>query len=179
MKQKKTSTKEKLGQTILFLLLGVVSIILILALWDFLYAANYEGRSNYTGRKILFTACIIPIGFLCGAVVPWIKFNGIKKEIVEGQLMSLDNEGCYLGPLNALTLEEVKRLAHIFDHEADYRNERFRYNCYAIYLKTTKDGYWFFPDKTDKSLIMTGEPGSIGDAGLGMGLKSAKKRVGF
>lgn len=55
------------------------------------------------------------------AIVPWIKFEGFKKEVVGAQLMRLDEEGCYLGPIADFEPEDVQTLTKIFDRESDWR----------------------------------------------------------
>jgi hypothetical protein len=148
--------KAKIIQSILFLSLSIGSITVIIGLWNFLYAADEAVGGNRS--HILYPVCLIPLGLLYGAVAPWITFEGFKAEITGGQLMRLDEDGCYLGPICDFDEEDVKTLSRIFDRESDWRYERFSYSSTAIYMKTAKDGQWFFPDKNDRCLIMTGEP---------------------
>lgn len=153
---KKTTKRDKIIQSAIFLFLCIGSVAVIIGLWNFLYAADEAIGGNRS--HILYPVCLIPLGLLYCAVTPWVTFEGFKEDVTGGQLMRLDEEGAYLGTICDFNEEEVNILAHIFDRESDWRYERFDYSPIAIYMKTTKDGQWFFPDKHDRCLIMAGEP---------------------
>ena len=172
-KKKEQSTGAKIGQTIIFLFLTVGSVILIIGLWDFLYQTAVKADRSRHSQSFMLAILLIPCGFLYGALIPWVKFNGVKSEVTGAQLMSLDEEGCYLGPLRDLNVADAKTIARIFDRESDWRYERFQYSDYAIYIKNAKGGFWLFPDKTDKCLWMTGEPASV----MGLGFKISKDQA--
>lgn len=154
MKKRKT---VDWGKTVFFLLLTVAYIILLIALWDFLYLID-DIKDGHR-MPLLFVALIIPFFFLYGALAPWIEYRGVRDRIVSGQIMLLDKDGYYVKKLKDLDQKDLDRMSKVFEHEEDYRYERFTYDQYSIYLTTRKNGYWFFPDKNDKSLIRTGEPG--------------------
>lgn len=154
MKNRKTAVW---GKTIFFLLLTIAYIILLVALWDFLYLIDDIKKGHR--MPLSFAALIVPLFLLYGAFSPWIGYKGIKDKIVSGQIMLLDENGYYVKPLKNLDKEELEHIAKAFDYEEDYRYEEFSYDQYCVYLKTCKNGFWFFPHKKDKSLIRTGEPG--------------------
>jgi len=168
MRRKKT-VREKLRESILFLFLSAVSVLLIIGLWKFAYEMGWLNGPHRP--KFLFVIFFVPVVLLCEAIMPWLKFHGFKGEIVSGQLKKLDAKGHSLGVQAEIEPEDTKRLARIFDRDADYHQEKFQCDQFAISIKTTKKEYRFFSDKTDPCLFMTDEPWEISEGGLGKGFK--------
>ena len=157
---------EKFGKvvkTIIWLVVCAISMIVMALLWSKLMETALSSRMM---TKFVCALFIVPAVAIYMAFLPWVKHDGVKGKILGGQLMALDEEGFFVEKTADLSLEDAKVLAKIFSGTAEYMEQCFYFDSYGIFLKTDKGGYWLFPGKTDKTQILTGEPGNILNIGL-------------